>query len=494
MKFAGFHFIDAREHIGIPVDRVDAIALAGGNERQVNSYGSGTIIGAGKETVFSYENPAFDRPLGRVIVDANFRIFQKPGECNPVFQGVVNPFHELMRRSEPCLGSQYGPSQSSNQRLGFSSPDSEALWRRLILNLSLDFVKLAVCIENGIAKVSLTKFCFEIFAPGVGVAASFDFATVSEERIESASGISLDDAFKVLEEFEVSAEGEVFTEVEDSAFVIRVSDICGDFALTNVVSEFAVLNFNRSVVGFDDSGLEEISLLKLVEKGERKGRGLHPIALSGAWNGHIASSESFLLAVVGQSIFDFGDDDLAQEAGTSVATGNGLAGLFALDDVGLALRAGAGLLQVVDDFQAGAEHFELVSEGVADKDCSDPAIRTDGILGLNGMMKRLAGNIGSIFENVLYADRFFRCWSRTGVIHLLIECWARIMFLGLLTVVALVTLFGLDDQDIELSLEVREQNFEFFVAVEGLLELLLQGLNESGEALNLSLRFEEFLL
>ena len=68
MKFAGFHFIDAREHIGIPVDRVDAIALARGNERQVNSYGSGTIIGAGKETVFSYENPAFDRPLGRVLL------------------------------------------------------------------------------------------------------------------------------------------------------------------------------------------------------------------------------------------------------------------------------------------------------------------------------------------------------------------------------------------------------------------------------------------
>jgi hypothetical protein len=96
-----------------------------------------------------------------------------------VFQGVVNPFHELMRRSEPRLGSQYGPSQPSNQRLRFPSPDSEALWRRLILNLSLDFVKLAVCVENRIAKVSLAKFCFEIFAPGVGVAASFDFATVS---------------------------------------------------------------------------------------------------------------------------------------------------------------------------------------------------------------------------------------------------------------------------------------------------------------------------
>ena len=128
------------------------------------------------------------------------------------------------------------------------------------------------------------------------------------------------------------------------------------------------------------------------------------------------------------------------------------------------------------------------------KTVANPAIRTDGILGLNGMMKRLAGNIGSIFENVLYADRFFRCWSRTGVIHLLIECWARIMFLYLLTVVALVALLGLDDQDIELSLEVREQYFEFLVAVEGLLELLLQGLNESGEALILRLRFEESLL
>lgn len=80
------------------------------------------------------------------------------------------------------------------------------------------------------------------------------------------------------------------------------------------------------------------------------------------------------------------------------------------------------------------------------------------------------------------------------MIHLLIECWARIMLLGLLTVVALVALLGLDDQDIELSLEIREQYFEFLVAVEGLLELLLQGLNESGEALILRLRFEESLL
>lgn len=191
--------------------------------------------------------------------------------------------------------------------------------------------------------------------------------------------------------------------------MIRVSDICGGFALTNVISEFAVLNFNLDVVGFDDSGPEEILLLKLVEKGERKSRGLHPIALSGAWNGHIASSESFLLAVVGQSIFDFAEDHLPNKAETGLATRNGLTGLFAREDAGFAHWAGAGLLQVVDNFQAGAEHLELLSKGVVDKDCSDSAIWTDGILGLNGMMKRLVGNIDSISENALYAGRFFRC-------------------------------------------------------------------------------------
>ena len=494
MKFAGFHFIDAREHIGIPVDRVDGIALACGDERQMNSYGSGALVGAGEKTVLSHEDPAFDRPLGPVIVYADLWIFQKPGERNPVLQRVVDSLHELVRWREPRLGSQYGLSQSLYQRLGLSSPDCQTHRWGLVLDLALDFVKLAVCVEHGVAKVGLAEFCFKVFAPGVGVAAGFYFTAVSEQRIESAGGIRLDDAFEVFEEFEVSAEGEVFAEVEDGASVIVVSDVCGDFALTNVVFEFAVLNFNRGVVGLDDSGLEEILLLKLVQKGERKSGGLHPITLSGAWNGHIASSESFLLAVVGQSIFDLADDDLAQEAGSGVATGNGLAGLFACDDVGLALRAGAGLLQVVDDFQAGAEHLELVSEGVADKDCSDSAIRADGILGLNGVMKRLVRNIGTIFENVLDAGRFFRSRSRTRTIFLLIESWARIVLLGLLAVIALVALLGLDDYDIELFLEVREQFFELLVAVEGLLELLLQAFNESGKALNLRLGLEVLLL
>lgn len=149
--------------------------------------------------LFFYENPAFDHPLGRVVVDADFQIFQKPSDCSPVFQGVVSSFHELMRRSEPRLGSQYGSSQSSNQRFRFHSPDSETLWRRLVLNLSLYFVKLAVCVENGNAKVRIAEFRFEVFAPGAGVAAGFDFAAASEERIESASGISLEHAFKFLE-------------------------------------------------------------------------------------------------------------------------------------------------------------------------------------------------------------------------------------------------------------------------------------------------------
>ena len=107
MKFAGFYFIDAREHIGIPVDRVDGIALACGDERQMNSYGSGALVGASEKTVLFHEDPAFDRSLGPVIVYADLWIFQKPSERNPVLQRVVDSLPELVRWHEPRLGSHY---------------------------------------------------------------------------------------------------------------------------------------------------------------------------------------------------------------------------------------------------------------------------------------------------------------------------------------------------------------------------------------------------
>lgn len=84
MQFSSLQSVDASEDIGVPVDRVDTISLCRGDEGEMNSDSLSSCVGAGEQTVLSHEDPGFYRPLGLVVIDSNFGIFEKTGQGNPV--------------------------------------------------------------------------------------------------------------------------------------------------------------------------------------------------------------------------------------------------------------------------------------------------------------------------------------------------------------------------------------------------------------------------
>ena len=57
VDFAGFHIVNAGQHICVPGDRVNAVAFAGGDEGEVDGGGLGAPVRASEEAIFSHEDP-----------------------------------------------------------------------------------------------------------------------------------------------------------------------------------------------------------------------------------------------------------------------------------------------------------------------------------------------------------------------------------------------------------------------------------------------------
>lgn len=404
MKFGCFHSIDARQNVGVPINWVDAIAFCRGNEREMNGNSFSACIGAGKQRVLSYENPAFDCPLGLVVVDCNVGVFEKSCQRSPVFECVVDRLHQLMGGVEFILCTDDDLSKLLNDWLRISAPYRQSESRRFVLNVPFDLVELAIHIKNGAANILLGELGFKVFAPRVSVAAGFGSAPVLVQRIESAGSVGLNNACKIPKERLVFLKREVRREVEHVQRVRRVSDVCRDFSFANVVLVAAVLNLDGRVVGLDDGRREQFLLHQVVQKRQCICGHLHPVALGGARDGDVVTGEDFFLPIVGKSVVELAHDYFAQKSRAGVATRNRCARFFSSGDVLLAARAGACFLQVIEHLQAGADHFELVGEKVAYEDCFDRAVRTDVCIRFDQMRKRLVRKIFSILENVLDAS------------------------------------------------------------------------------------------
>lgn len=482
MKFVCFHSVDAGENIGVPINRVDAVTLGSGDEGEMDSNGFRACVGAGKKAIFPHQHPALNCAFTLVVVYRDVWIFEKSGEGAPVPERVIDGFHQFVGGSEFVFRTNYGPPEALHEGLGFSPSHCQPESGRFILYLPLDFVQVAVDVEHGITNVGFAEFGFEVFAPGVSAAPGFDSLPVFEQGVESAGGVSLDDSFEILEKLQVLVEGEIPGVVEHGDFANGVADVGGDFAFAHVVLERAVLNLNGGVVRFDDGGFEQFLLLHFVHQGERVGGGLHPIALSRARDHHIVTGEYLLLTIVGKSIIKLTDNYFSQEAGTGVATGNGRAGFFGGDNVLFAFGARASFLVVVEDFQGCTHHFELVGKQVADKLGWDAAIGAYRVFWLDQVRRWFVGKISCVFQNMLNAcGRLLIGRGARASLARLSGGGPGIMLLGLWSVFALVALFRLGDEEIELGLQIIEQFTKLRVSVKSLLQLPLKLLDELSE-------------
>ena len=485
MKVACFQSIDARQNIGIPINGIEPVTFCCGNEGEMNSNSFRPSVRAGKQAIFSHKHPTLNSPLSLVVVDCNIGIFEKSCQGSPVVKRVANRLHQVVSGIEFtfCLDDDF--SKKLYERFRFSAPDCQSERSRLVLDFSLNMVEIPVDIENTTANIFLGELGFKVSATRVSIATGFDSAPVFIQCVESTGSICLNDAFEVLEEGEVFVKREVWREVEHVYWMLRVADVCGHFSFANIVLVAAVLNFDGRVVSLDDAGLEQLEFLEVVEQGKSVSGSLHPVALSGARNYDIVTGESFLLSIIRKPVVEFANDYFTEQPRTSVTARNRRAGLFCCNDVLLAARAGFGFLEMIENLQAGAHYFELMGKEIAYENCVYRAIRTDCVFWIYRMRNRLVTEILSIFQNVLNACRnsSARLSARICFYLSLKSCWAGIVFFSFLSVVALVTLFGLSNQDIELSLQVLEQFEQLFVAIQCLLELPLQVLVLLGKTL-----------
>lgn len=211
------------------------------------------------------------------------------------------------------------------------------------------------------------------------------------------------------------------------------------------------------------------------------GSHLHPIALSRARNQYILAPEDFLLSIVRKSVIELANDNFSQKTWSGVATRNWWTGLFSSDDVLLfALGARASFLAMLKNLQAGADHLKLMRDQIADEDSIDDAVRTDRFFRFDRMGNQLVRQMSGVVEDMFNAGRFFffGCSARES-------SRSRVVRFSLLAVVALVSLLRLSDQNVDFRLQIFQQFAQIFIAVERLLQLSLQILNQLCEVLYL---------
>lgn len=482
LKFRSFHFIDASQDIGIPVNRVDAIALGARNEGEMSGNCAGPGIGTGKETILSHKNPGFNSSFGLIVVDGNVRIFEKSGQRNPVIEGVLNCLCNIACWGKFIFSTNDNFSKLFCERHGFSSSHGKAIGRRFIFDVTFDLVELGVDIEDSISDVLFGELRLEVATPGVSVAASFSPFVVSKDGIKTSCSIGLYDPGKVLKELQVFVEGEIWRVVEVVDWMVGITDVGGHLAFANVIFVAAVLNLDGGVVCFDDRGLVNFLLLQLTEEREALCCSLHPVALSCARNGDVVSGEYFFLTIIGKSVIELTNYDFGKEARTGVATRNRRARFFGGGDVLLAPWAGSCFLNVFDYLETGANHLKRMSDEIADRSSFYGAIWAGYVLRFNRVISWFMRQRLGVIENMLFASFGF-CANRGSVLGLwLSESRARVEFFRFLAVVALVALFRLRNESIELGLKVFEEGSEFFVAGVCLLELLLQVFNSGSQS------------
>jgi hypothetical protein len=77
---------DARQHVREPGLRIDAVQLAGLDQGVDRRRPLPTAIRAGEGPVAPANGDAAQRPLGRVVAQADPSILEEPGECLPVVE------------------------------------------------------------------------------------------------------------------------------------------------------------------------------------------------------------------------------------------------------------------------------------------------------------------------------------------------------------------------------------------------------------------------
>ena len=405
VQFTGLHRINSPEYIGEICNRVDVLAPACGDKREVNGHGATAGIGTDEEKVFSSQNEGFDGSFGRVVVDVEIGIAEEAMECNPVFEGVPNCFHERMRRMQRALQFAKPPAQFFSQWFRPLAADRQSVDCRLAFNFPFYFVECGIYLDYFVAD-------FVIAPSGVSAASGFRLSAIFEQLVEAAGGICLDDAGKSFEKLCVAEKRLIGREVKHNCGMFGIATIDSHLALAHSTSGYPILNLDGTVISLDDAGGENLFLQAFPKWFKGKRTGLEPVAQRGTRNGGIFTFEDLRLTVLRQSIIAFVHNGRSKQAGPSQSARNGRTGLARGDNILSALGTAADFLLVFKALDAVQKLFELVAGFVFQKDGVDLTLRAYSIRVAHLMRDRLGVQVLSM--DVLLMVAIFRLSARLG--------------------------------------------------------------------------------
>jgi len=258
LQLASLQRVDPSKHIRQVGDRIDLVPLAGCKERQVDRGRFATDVRADEKAVLTHQNEILDGLLGFVIINVEFRIFEKLSERNPVVERVIDCRQERMCWVERSFHSNKQLSKLFDQRFRSFAP-------------SRQFIRCWQTIKIAPARVS--------------VASSFRFGSVLEERIESARCLRLHETAVILQPSNISLEGLIRREVEEREIAAFVADVNSLFSLAHFSFERAILNLDLGIIRFDHFGFENFFLhqipkwLESKRRFDRAGMPLSPLSL-----------------------------------------------------------------------------------------------------------------------------------------------------------------------------------------------------------------------
>lgn len=476
IDFAGLHRVDSGENVSEVDDRINVVALAGGDEREVYGHRSAAGIGADEEKIFPGDHKIFDRPLGRIVVYFKIGIAQKPVQCHPVPEGVFDGFHERVRRVQRTSQLGERPVELLGERLRFPASEGQSVWRWFTFDLPFDVVDLAIYFNHRVAQL-------EVLSTRVCTTAHFRLSAVLEQGVEAGGSVSLNETGKVFEKIVVTLEREIRRKVEDNCRMLSIASVDGHLTFTHGALCFPVLDFYRAVVRLNDLRSEHYSFESLVEQLKDERTVLEPIAQCRARECGIFAFGDFGLAVLRQAVVTLFHDGGGEQARTGQPSGDWRAGFLSHDDVVLALRAGTHLLLVLKALQAVQDLFQLVRDLVFDKDGFYLAGRAEQVLFRDLVCNRTGREILRVY--VLFVVALGGLFARlrteflNGFANGRFRTWIMAFCRG--SVFFAIPFFLLRKQLVEFGLQLDKERTQFGIAFQGLLQLLLQFSDGAGQ-------------
>ncbi len=488
MQFTGFHRVDLRQDIGIPVHRIDAVAFGRSDEGKVDGRGLGTFVRAAEKAVLTDQNPCLDGPFRFVVINGDVRILEEFRKGDPMIQSVIDSLHQVVSRMKSILCLLNNLPQPFDQGLRPSAPDGQSILRGLVLYLPFNGIQVPVDIENCVANVGFRELGLKVTPPGMRTASRLDSPSVFEQRIVPSGGISLHNAAIVFEELKISVEREVRRIVKDCDFVIGVTYVGRYLAFLDVVLVRAILHFNGRIVCLDYVRSQDLLDQPIVEQAQSVCGGLHPIALGRARDLDLLAGKYFALTIVGKSVIMFADNYLTKEPRTGITAGNWRTRFLRGDDVLLTFGARSCFLNVFQHLQTCTDHLQLVCDLVANELGLSVAVWANGIFRSYVVRHWLFWQVLRIIEDVFNSCRTLFARRITLFIRRLCYTPRRtgIVFLCFLAILPIVAFLRLRKQRIKLRLQIFQDLVLLSIVFQRKLELLLQLLNESIEAHDLN--------